>query len=156
MNNTIDLWKARITEKINARTVDWTDAEKFKLDLPYLKHVTNLVADKHQTQTELDEFGEKLDQLITWIPIRGEDGMLAYGLYSKELAEFKSFVGRKYQLVPARHYGQLFLPIGIALGVSFGLLFKNLGLGLALGVAIGVALGASMKRKAEKDGRIIE
>lgn len=156
MNEDIDLWKAKISQKINARTVDWTDDEKFKLDLAYLKHVTDLVAKNHKTQADLDEFDEKLDQLITWIPIRGDDGLLTYGLYSKELADFKSYVGSKYQLVPARHYSQLFLPIGIALGVSFGLLFKNLGLGLAIGVAIGVALGAGMKRKAEKEGRIID
>ncbi|RZM28563.1 MAG: hypothetical protein EOO88_08440 [Pedobacter sp.] len=156
MSETTDRWKAEIQHKINERTVGWTDEEKAKLDPVYLKQVIDLVASKERTAAEMQEFNDKLDQLITWIPIRSDDEQLAYGLYSKELSEFKSFAGSKYQVVPKRHYEQLFLPIGIALGVSFGLLFKNLALGLSLGIAIGVALGARMKRKAKKQGRVID
>ena len=156
MNEVTKQWKAEVIEKINLRTADWSDEEKLKLDLPYIKQVTDLVATKHATRTELDDFNEKLDRLITWIPIRSEDGQLFYGLYSKELSDFKSEVGKRYQLVSETHYRELFLPIGIALGISFGLLFKNLALGLALGVAIGFTLGTLMKYRAEKSGRIIE
>ena len=154
--NQTTAWQTAQLLSLADNTSSFTETELKVWSLDYIKGAIELIPPRIKNEQDLNEFKVKTETLLSELPKRDDKGKLKSKAYQKLIADYNSYIMKKFNMIPKGHHLAIWLPMGIALGIPFGLPLKNIAMGIPIGLAIGALIGTLLDKKAKKAGNVIQ
>lgn len=147
-------------EKINVKAKYYSEKEKNKLGILYLRNALEKLLPTLTVEVEIEEIEDKIATLIDILPNKAANEPIRpkdYREYIKAHGKLQTYIKGKYNLTREGYYTSVYLILGIVIGAAISIpLFSIIkGTGLLIGIVIGLVVGSRMDSKAKQERRTL-